>query len=55
VVPVGIDGLLFIARFLGRPSAAPRRSESVRRCERFLAYHNNSFSRSNSVYDVRVW
>ena len=39
----------FIARFLGGPSAAPRRSESVRRCERFLAYHNNSFSRSNSM------
>jgi hypothetical protein len=33
---------------------APHRSESVRRCERFLTYHDNSFSRSNSVYDVRV-
>jgi hypothetical protein len=34
--------------------AAPHRSESVPRCEGFLTYHNNSFSRSNSVYDVRV-
>jgi len=51
-----IDGLLYCA-LLRRAvrGAAPRRSESVRTCERFLAYHNNSFSRSNSVYDVRVW
>jgi hypothetical protein len=39
----------------GGPSGAPRRSKSVRMCERILAYCNNSFSRSNSVYDVRVW
>jgi hypothetical protein len=42
----------------GGPSGAPRRSESVRRCERFLAcpaYYNNSFSKSNSAYDVRLW
>jgi hypothetical protein len=35
--------------------AAARAFADARGFWRALAYHNNSFSKSNSVYHVRVW
>jgi hypothetical protein len=35
--------------------AAARAFAGARGFWRTLAYYNNSFSKSNSVYDVRVW